>query len=128
MNLLLDSHAFVWLRQEPHRVGAMAISEMMLTSSRLFLSSATHWELQIKINLGKFDFGDFLSEVIADEFSENSMELLPIQNEHIYNLVNLPLHHRDPFDRLLISQAMVEDMTVVTIDPKFSEYGIKVLW
>ena len=128
MNLLLDSHVFVWLRQEPHRIGVMAISEMMLTSSRLFLSSATLWELQIKINLGKFDFGDPLSIVIADEFRANSIELLQIENKHIFNLSNLPLHHRDPFDRMLISQALVEDMTVVTVDPKFSEYGTKVLW
>jgi len=128
MNLLLDSHAFIWMRQEPHRIGVMAISEMMLVSSRLFLSSATLWELQIKIDLGKFDFGDPLSVVIADEFRENSIELLPIENKHIFNLSNLPIHHRDPFDRMLISQAMVEEMTVVTVDPKFSEYGVKVLW
>ena len=128
MNLLLDSHAFIWMRQEPHRIGVMAISEMMLVSSRLFLSSATLWELQIKIDLGKFDFGDPLSFVIADEFRENSIELLPIENKHIFNLSNLPIHHRDPFDRMLISQAMVEEMTVVTVDPKFSEYGVKVLW
>lgn len=128
MNLLLDSHVFVWMRQEPHRIGVMAISEMMLISSRLFLSSATLWELQIKINLGKFDFGDPLSVVIADEFKENSIELLPVEPKHIFNLSNLPRHHRDPFDRMLISQAMVEDLTVVTVDPKFSEYGVKVLW
>ena len=128
MNLLLDSHAFVWMRQEPHRIGVNAMAEMLVDSTRLFLSSATLWELQIKINLGKFDFGDPLNVVVADEFNLNRIELLAIEPEHIFNLSQLPRHHGDPFDRMLISQAIVANMTIVTADSKFSDYNVKCLW
>lgn len=128
MKLLLDSHVFVWMRQEPHKISVNAIMEMLLDSTRLFLSSATLWELQIKINLGKFDFGDPLDVVVADEFKENEIELLPVDPEHIFNLSQIPKHHGDPFDRILISQAIVEDMTIVTADRRFSDYDVKRLW
>ena len=66
--------------------------------------------------------------VIADEFKENEIELLPVEPEHIFNLSKIPKHHGDPFDRMLISQAMVEDMTIVTADRRFLDYGVKCLW
>ena len=128
MRLLIDSHVFVWMRQEPHRISVEAISEMQLTSTRLFLSTATLWELQIKIDIGKFKFGDPLNTVIDDEFRSNDIELLGIQPQHIFNLSKLPKHHGDPFDRMLISQAMVEDMTIVTADRAFTDYDVKILW
>ena len=104
------------------------MAEMLVDSTRLFLSSATLWELQIKINLGKFDFGDPLNVVVADEFNLNRIELLAIEPEHIFNLSQLPRHHGDPFDRMLISQAIVANMTIVTADSKFSDYNVKCLW
>ena len=128
MKFLLDSHVFVWMRQEPHRIGVDAISEMLLTSSELFLSLATIWELQIKTDLGKFTFGSPLDAVVEDEIQVNSLVLLPVEQTHIYNLANLPKIHGDPFDRLLISQAIVEDLTIVTADRHFSSYPVKVLW
>ena len=128
MKFLLDSHVFVWMRQEPHRISVDAISEMLLTSSELFLSLATIWELQIKTDLGKFTFGSPLDAVVEDEIQVNSLVLLPVEQTHIYNLANLPKIHADPFDRLLISQAIVEDLTIVTADRHFSSYPVKVLW
>ena len=124
----MDSHIFVWMRQEPHRIGVNAITEMLLDSARLFLSSATLWELQIKINLGKFDFGEPLEVAVAHEFEQNRIELLPVEPKHIFNLSQLPRHHGDPFDRMLISQALVEDMMIVTADRKISDYNVKCLW
>jgi PIN domain nuclease of toxin-antitoxin system len=128
MKLLLDSHTFIWLRQEPHRLSIEASTQMLVASNRLFLSTTTLWELQIKIDLGKLSFSDPLYTVIEDELHGNDIELLHIDPRHIFNLANLPFHHRDPFDRLIISQAFVEDMAVVTMDRRFPQYGVKTLW
>jgi len=128
MNLLLDSHVFVWMRQEPHRISVDAIMEMLMPSNRLFLSNASIWELQIKIKLEKFSFSEKLEFVVNDECQENDIEILPVSLSHIYNLADVAIHHKDPFDRMLISQAMVEDLTIVTRDERFSDYDVKVLW
>lgn len=128
MNFLLDSHVFVWMHQEPHRISVEAISEMLLTPNSLFLSVATIWELQIKTDLGKLAFSSKLNEVVDTEIKKNGLILLPVEPKHIFNLSMLPKIHGDPFDRLLISQAIVEDMTIITVDEVFSEYPVKILW
>jgi len=128
MNLLLDSHAFVWMHEEAHKLSVKVAYEILNPSNQIFLSVASVWELQIKITLGKFSFSDTLENVIIKEKQTNNLQILPVQLVHALYLENLPPHHRDPFDRLLISQAAVENMTLVTADPEFTKYQTNLLW
>ena len=128
MNLLLDSHAFVWMHEEPHKLSVKVAYEILNPANRIVLSVASVWELQIKIKLGKFSFSDTLENVIIQEQQTNNLQILPVELSHALYLQNLPLHHKDPFDRLLISQAIVENMTLITADPEFSEYRVNLLW
>ena len=128
MNLLLDSHAFVWMHEQPHKLSVKVASEILNPANQIYLSAASVWELQIKIALGKFKFNDTFTNVIAEELQTNGLQILPVNLSHALYLENLPLHHKDPFDRLLISQAIVENMILVSADPKFSDYPVSLLW
>ena len=127
MNLLLDTHIFIWLQIELHKLSAARMEMPENKNNTLFLSLARLWELQLKIQNGKFKFPKPLPEIIREQQSINDLRILPITPAHIYELENLPFHHKDPFDRLLISQATVEDYTLVTDDPKFSAYSAKLI-
>ena len=128
MNLLLDSHAFVWMHEQPHKLSFKIASEILDPANQIFLSAASVWELQIKITLGKFKFNDKFENVIAQERQTNELRILPVNLAHALYLENLPLHHKDPFDRLLISQAIVENMILVSNDSKFSAYPVNLWW
>jgi PIN domain nuclease of toxin-antitoxin system len=97
-------------------------------NTEAILSIASIWEMQIKLSLGKLTFKTALPELVEDEVKRNQIELLPIDLFHIYALSNLPNHHRDPFDRLLIAQAMNEKLTIISIDEKFDGYEVERLW
>lgn len=125
MNLLLDTHIFIWLQIELQKVSADKLQLLEDKSNTLFISLASLWELQLKIQNGKFKFPKPLPEIIREQQNINDLRILPITSEHIYELENLPFHHKDPFDRLLIAQAVVEDYTLVTDDPKFFDYSVK---
>lgn len=128
MNLLLDSHAFIWMHEEPQKLSVNAASEIINPANQLFLSVTSVWELQIKIAIGKFRFSDTLENVILQEQQANNLQILPVKLAHALYLENLPLHHKDPFDRLLISQAIVENMTLISADANFANYQINLLW
>lgn len=128
MRLLLDSHAFVWMHEEPHKLSVIAANDILSPVNQIFLSVSSVWELQIKIKLGKFSFSNALENVIFQQQKENNLQILPVELSHALYLENLPLHHKDPFDRLLIAQAIVERMTLVSSDRQFSDYEVKVLW
>ena len=128
MNLLLDSHVFIWAYDEQHKLSQTARQEISNPANSLFLSVASAWEIQIKIKLGKFKLQDPLADVINEQKHVNGLKILPVKLSHALYLENLPLHHKDPFDRLLISQAIVENMTFVSADAKTSKYQVNTLW
>ena len=128
MTLLLDSHAFVWWRDKPHKLSPTALTEISNPANKVFLSVVTVWELQIKIALNKFTIKGALDNAVNDEQQNNGFKILPVQLSHALYLQNLPPHHKDPFDRLLIAQASVENMTLVSSDTKFSAYSVNLLW
>lgn len=128
MNLLLDSHVFIWAYDEQHKLSQIALTAMSNPANALFLSVATAWELQIKMKIGKFKLQDSLADVIAEQRRINGLQILPVELSHALHLENLPLHHKDPFDRLLISQAIVENMTLVSADTQFLKYQLNLLW
>ncbi len=125
MNLLLDSHTFIWIHKEPHK---LSVEVIINPANQLFLSVVTAWELQIKIALGKFSFNDSLENVIHQEQLSNGLQILPVKLSHALFIENLPFHHKDPFDRMLISQAITENMTLVSADAKFADYQADLLW
>jgi PIN domain nuclease of toxin-antitoxin system len=88
---------------------------------------ASVWEIQIKIQIGKFSFPKPLSDIIKEQQTVNDLQILPITAEHIYALENLPFHHKDPFDRMLIAQATTENYTIVTDDANFSAYTVNLI-
>lgn len=124
MKLLLDSHAFLWWLAEDPRLSAAARQAVAAPSSIVHISAATIWELSIKASLGKLDLGgaDLLEEIEENDFVE-----LPMTARHSVAAANLPRHHEDPFDRMLIAQGQIEGLTIVTTDSAFRAYGVDIL-
>lgn len=128
MRLLLDTHAFLWLSLDDPQLGRRAHDLIADTDNELVLSPASYWELAIKISLGKYRLGEPLDEFVNREVQKNGVTVLPIQPTHAAQVVGLPYHHRDPFDRLLIAQAMVEQLALVSKDAVFDSYGVQREW
>jgi len=89
---------------------------------------ASLWEMAIKLSIGKLGFGQSFESFVSEQLSGNGMELLGIALPHLAVVASLPFHHRDPFDRLLVAQAMHEQMPMISADPAFDAYGIRRLW
>ncbi|HZL37101.1 MAG TPA: type II toxin-antitoxin system VapC family toxin [Tepidisphaeraceae bacterium] len=128
MRLLLDSNVFVFVVQQPDRIPARAHAAIIDPANTRLLSVVTPWELQIKASLQKFKFDKPLVDIVHRELETRTLELLPITLEHIDVLSRLPNHHRDPFDRLLIAQAIHEGLTLITSDKTIAQYAAPVLW
>ena len=130
MKLLLDTHAFLWLINDDfaHLRGNKAVELFLANDTQAFLSLASVWEMAIKIRLGKLALQQPLADFIPQQLQRNQMELLPIGFGHILQTLQLPFHHRDPFDRLLIAQAISEEMTLLSADGAFSAYNVKQVW
>ena len=127
-DFLLDTHTFIWWADEPEKLSRAALSVSEDENNRLFLSDVSVWEIQIKVQLGKIKLKLPLPDLIESQQSDNGLEILRITTEHILALDGLPFHHKDPFDRLLIAQSIIEDLTIVTIDLEFSTYPAKLVW
>ena len=128
MKLLLDTHTFIWWANEPEKLSEKAVAACQDNSNTLMLSVVSAWEMQIKMQLGKLKINRPIEELIKTQQQANGLQVLPIELAHVFSLSNLPSHHKDPFDRLLIAQAKVEGATLVSVDPVFSSYGVQVLW
>lgn len=128
MKLLLDTHAFIWWATEPEKLSPKAQGSFVDASNSLLLSVVSIWEMQIKSQLGKLRLNLPLRELIESQRQTNSLQVLSVELEHVLALGNLPTHHKDPFDRLLIAQSMVEDAFLVSMDNAFASYAVKLLW
>lgn len=127
MRFLLDTHVFIWSFQNTNKLSRRAVRALTDPTNRLFISVATIWEMQVKVALEKLDLDDSVENIIEEQIA-NGFDVLDIKKLHALNVGNLPTPHKDPFDRMIISQAIVEDMTVITVDPMFPSYPVKVLW
>jgi PIN domain nuclease of toxin-antitoxin system len=128
MKLLLDTHAFLWWDSDPSRIPATTLSLMQQGNHELLVSLVSFWEIQIKTHLGKLTLKMPLSSIISEQQTKNGILILPITLPHILELDNLPWHHKDPFDRLLIAQSRQENATLVSVDTAFSQYDCQTLW
>jgi PIN domain nuclease of toxin-antitoxin system len=124
MNLLLDTHIFLWLNQNPSQMPKHLLDLCAEPQNTLFLSLVSPWEIQIKQQLGKLKLQVSLGEMISRQPIDNDLQILPITLTHIEALANLEAHHHDPFDRLLIAQAKTEAMLLVTVDRKIRDYSV----
>ena len=127
MKLLLDTHTFIWMDDAPGRLPQRVLRAVEDTNNSLFLSLVSVWEIQTKMQLGRLNIQNSVANLVERQQESNGIELLPITLSHILGLSELPPHHGDPFDRLLISQARVEDIILVTKDENISKYPVYVL-
>jgi PIN domain nuclease of toxin-antitoxin system len=128
MRLLLDTHAFVWWASNSAKLPPAVRAQCSDPANTLSLSVVSVWEMQIKIQLGKLKVGRPLPDLIEHHRQVNQMQVLPVSLEHVLALDALAVHHKDPFGRLPIAQATVEDVFLVSGVPVFSSYPIKLLW
>ncbi|PHV62792.1 type II toxin-antitoxin system VapC family toxin [Cyanobacterium aponinum UTEX 3222] len=128
MKILLDTHAFIWWNLTPEKLSLNGLNLIEDKENIIYLSIASVWEMQIKISINKLHFDNPLSQIITKQRNINNLQILSIELEHIWELKNLPLHHKDPFDRILIAQAMIEKIPILTIDSIFHNYSINTIW
>lgn len=128
MKLLLDTHAFLWFISGSDKLSDHAKALIEDAGNERYLSVASLWEIAIKVSLGKLKVPLPLTRLAREHVTGNAIEVLPIEPEHLDEQRKLPFHHRDPFDRLIIAQAIVEEMEVVTRDEAFSAYEAHCTW
>ena len=133
MKLLLDTHTFIWWDSAPHRLTPRVLDICQDPENVLLLSVASVWEMQIKLQLGKLKLGlsfacNTKPELISSQQRINNFDILTVKLEHVLALDKLLPHHKDPFDRLLIAQADVENAFIVSQDPVFAQYPVKLIW
>jgi PIN domain nuclease of toxin-antitoxin system len=128
VKLLLDTHTFMWWDSDPRRIPADTFSLMQQPDNHILVSLVSLWEIQIKTQLGKLQLRTPLSEIILYQQSENGITLLSITLQHIMEIDNLSLYHKDPFDRLLIAQSRIETATLISRGSVFKNYDCQVIW
>lgn len=131
MRLLLDTQAFLWFVLGDARLSAPARSAIEDPANDSLLSIASAWEIAIKVSIGKLTeiaSTKPLGEELADKLAANAVQLVPVQLDHVARTVTLPFHHRDPFDRLLAAQSLVDALPLVSSDAVFDRYGVTRVW
>jgi PIN domain nuclease of toxin-antitoxin system len=128
MKLLLDAHTFLWWITDDQKLSGRAREIISDGSNELFLSAATGWEIAIKVQIGRLKLPEEPIRFILEQMRINAIQSLPIQMNHALHVSTLPQHHRDPFDRLLIAQAQLEGLPVLSSDHQLANYQVEVIW
>jgi PIN domain nuclease of toxin-antitoxin system len=128
VKLLLDTQALLWFLLHDARLSGTAQSLIRDAGNDLLVSPASYWEIAIKISLGKYALAEDFAEFMERQIADNDLTVLPISVRHAAVVAALPFHHRDPFDRLLIAQAMSENVPILTADPVFDLYPVTRMW
>jgi PIN domain nuclease of toxin-antitoxin system len=126
MRVLLDTHTFLWALSDTDKLSPVA--RQAIASSEPFWSAASIWEVLIKVQVGKLPLPSPAGQYLVSKMSANGVSVLPIKLEHVLRMERLEMHHRDPFDRVLIAQSLEEGWPIITADPVFSDYPIRVIW
>ncbi|OGP85149.1 MAG: twitching motility protein PilT [Deltaproteobacteria bacterium RBG_16_58_17] len=127
MRALLDTNSFLWFISGSDRLSSDAKTFIADMRNQLVLSAASLWEIAIKISLGKLDLLQPSGQLIPQQLEENDIAVLPLEIGHLNKVIDLPFHHRDPFARLIIAQALAEGIHVVSSDAVFSQYAVKLI-
>jgi len=128
VKLLLDTHTFLWVIDNDTKLSPKSRTLIEDVNNEIYVSAASLWEMAIKISIGKLVLRQSFDLFIPQQLRLNSIKLLGISVEHIATIINLPFYHRDPFDRLIIAQLMVEQIPVVSVDSVFDSYNVTRLW
>lgn len=128
MKLLIDTHAFLWFIEGNPNLSNTARSLIEDESNQRFLSIASLWEMSIKVSMSKLILQMSFADLVEQQVCKNAIELLEIRAEHLDQLAKMPFHHKDPFDRLIVAQSIVESMAVLSKDSTFGSYSITLLW
>lgn len=128
MNAILDTHAFLWMVTDDRRLSEAARVVIADGANQVFLSTASMWEIVLKAGAGKLHVTGGAARFLEREMRRNRLSPLPIQPAHVLRVPTLPAIHKDPFDRLLIAQAQVENLPLITADPEIKRYPVLVIW
>ena len=127
MKILLDTHALIWFTEGDAKLSFNAKTEILKDENQRFISIASLWEIVIKTSIGKLELNQSVND-IKTVLDINNISLLGINFNHLTILLTLPQYHKDPFDRLIISQAIAENLTIISADKHFSSYPVPVIW
>jgi PIN domain nuclease of toxin-antitoxin system len=127
VQILLDTQCWLWMVGASSRLSKKAAATLATPENELFLSAASVWEIAIKYALGKLRLPMEPAEYVRSRLALSQTAELPIHHRHAFRIASLPRHHRDPFDRMLIAQAQVENLRIMTADPQFAPYGVPTL-
>ncbi len=128
MRLLLDTHTFLWFLLDDPQLSPTARSTIVDPLNEVEISPASYWEVAIKIRLRKYVLPEPYQTFMEREIADNDFRILPIEPRHTALLTTMPLHHKDPFDRLLIAQSIAEGIPIVSGDVAFDSYPVQRLW
>jgi PIN domain nuclease of toxin-antitoxin system len=128
VRLLLDTHTLLWFALNDPRLSTSAASLILDPAYEKLVSPASYWEIAIKISMKKYALALPYEDFFRGAIDDNGFRVLPIEPRHTAGLTTLPYHHKDPFDRLIIAQTMVENVPVVSVDSNFDAYGVTRLW
>jgi len=128
LKILLDTHALLWLISGDERLTENAVGIFRDKENKLFFSAVGFWEICLKVSIGKLILADGWMEKVKNELWVNFIKWLPVEMNHCAELTKLPFHHRDPFDRMIIAQAITEKMKILSCDAIFSKYDVTCLW
>lgn len=128
MRLLFDTHTFLWWIIDSSRLSSMVKASISDRNNELFFSAASAWEIATKAQLGKLVLPKNPEQFISEQLLINSIEGLPIHISHAVRVYHLPIHHKDPFDRILVAQSQLENLSIMTLDPLISQYDVNVIW
>ena len=128
MRALLDTHAFLWWIGDDPRLSERAREVLSDGDNDLVFSAASGWEIAIKARLGRLHVSGDLNTYLVRQLTENYTSVLPVHLSHALRVHALPDHHRDPFDRLLVAQAIVEEIPLLSADPRIARYPVEVVW
>jgi len=126
--MIIDTHSFLWWAEDSPRLSRKARAVFADGNSRLLWSVASTWELAIKVGIGRLRLPEPVLEYVMSRMARHGIDSLALEHSHAARVATLPHHHGDPFDRVLIAQALVEGVPVLTADPRFKEYGVDVVW
>ncbi len=128
MRVLLDTHTFLWWISNDTRLSSRAREIISNGNNELLLSAASGWEIAIKVRLGRLQLPYEPERFIPEQLVINAIQSLPIKISHALHTYSLPIYHRDPFDRIIIAQAQLEGLPILTSDPQIAKYKVEIIW
>lgn len=128
MKILLDTHCWLWWVAQPEKLREEARRLIADRENTILLSAASSWEIAIKYAIGKLPLPEPPSRFVPPRLARDAMSSLPVEHVHALHVASLPHHHQDPFDRLIIAQAQLERIPVMTVDPQFRPYEVEIIW